>query len=83
MHGERWARGDYKPKPACYTLSHLENDRDVSTYSGGKRLLLRAQLVCFVLAFKKNTVIDAQRMRLAARILVTVVLGMRQNIVIV
>ena len=25
-----------------YTLSHLENDRDVSAYSGGRRLSSRA-----------------------------------------
>ena len=28
-----------------YTLSHLENDRDVNAYSGGRRLSSRAQLV--------------------------------------
>ena len=31
-----------------YTLSHLKNDRDVSVYSGGRRLSSRAQLVCFL-----------------------------------
>ena len=42
-----------------YTLSHLENDRDVSTYSGGRRLSSRAQLVCFLTRSKRNTGIDA------------------------
>ena len=31
-----------------YTLSDLKNDRDVSAYSGGRRLSLCAQLVCFL-----------------------------------
>ena len=42
-----------------YTLSHLEIDRDVSAYSGGRRLSSRAQLVCFLTRSKRNTVIDA------------------------
>ena len=42
-----------------YTLSHLENDRDVSAYSGGRRLSSRAQLVCFLTRSKRNTEIDA------------------------
>ena len=42
-----------------YTLSHLENDRDVSAYSGGKRLSSRAQLVCFLTRSKRNIRIDA------------------------
>ena len=46
-------------KQAPYTLSHLENDRDVSAYSGGRRLTPRAQLVCFLTRSKRNTGIDA------------------------
>ena len=42
-----------------YTLSHLENDRDVSAYSGGRRLSTRAQLLCFLTRSKRNTGIDA------------------------
>ena len=42
-----------------YTLSHLENDRDVSAYSGGRRLSCRAQLVCFLTRSKRNAWIDA------------------------
>ena len=49
-----------------YTLSHLENDRDVSAYYEGRRLSSRAQLVCFLTRSKRNTEIDAQRMHLAA-----------------
>ena len=52
-----------------YTLSHLENDRDVIAYSGGRRLSSCAQLVCFLTRSKRNTEIDAYRMRLAACIL--------------
>ena len=32
-----------------YTLSHLENDLDVSAYSGRRCLLSRAQLVYFLI----------------------------------
>ena len=42
-----------------YTLYHLENDRNVSAYSGVRQLLSRAQLVCFLKRSKKNTRIDA------------------------
>ena len=52
-----------------YTLSHLENDRDVSAYSGGRRLSSRAQLVCIL-----------TRVSLGALSDITVVLGMRQSI---
>ena len=38
---ERWEN--------CHTLSHLENDCDVSAYSGVRRLSSREQLVCFFL----------------------------------
>ena len=48
----------YTNQPS-YTLSHLENDRDVSAYSGGRRLTSRAQLVCFLTRLKRNTGIDA------------------------
>ena len=47
------------PEISIYTRSHLENDRDVSVYPGGRHLSLRAQLVCFVTRSKGNTVIDA------------------------
>ena len=51
----------------CILCLHLENDRDVSAYSGGRRLLSRAQLVFFFFTrSKRNTGIGAQRMRLAA-----------------
>ena len=53
-----------------YTLSHLENDHDVSAYSGERRLSSRAQLAGCVL----------QRVSLGALSGVTVVLGMRQSI---
>ena len=39
---------------SSYTLSHLENDRDVSAHSGGRRWSSRAQLVGFFHAFKKE-----------------------------
>ena len=52
-----------------YTLSHPENNRDVSAYSRQRRLSSRAQLVCFLTRSKRNTGIDASRMRLAACIL--------------
>ena len=45
-----------------YTLSHLENNRDISAYYGGRRLSTHTQLVCYLTAykaFKKNTGIDA------------------------
>ena len=42
-----------------YTLSHLENDRDVSAYSGGRRLSSHAQLVCLLTRSRRNTGIDA------------------------
>ena len=38
-----------------YTLSHPENDRDVSAYSGRRRLASHAQLVCFLTRSKRNT----------------------------
>ena len=68
----------------CYTLSHLENDRDVSAYSGWRRLSSRTQLVCYLTCSKRNTGIDAlihkgcvlQRVSLGAVSDVTVVLGM-------
>ena len=44
---------------ANYTLSHLENECDVSAYSGGRLLSSRAQLVRFLTCSKKNTGIDA------------------------
>ena len=67
-----------------YTLSHLENDRDVSAYSGERHLSSCAQLVCVSHAFKKE--LDhkgciLQRVFLDAISDVTVVLGMRQSIV--
>ena len=52
-----------------YTLSHLENDCDVSAHSRGKRLSMRAQLVCILARSKRNNRIYAFRMRLAACIL--------------
>ena len=55
-----------------YTLSHLENDRDVSAYPGGRRLSSHAQLVCFLMR-QKGTPSKSD---------VTVVLGMRYCIVI-
>ena len=54
-----------------YTLSHLENDQDVSTYSWGRRLSSRVQFVCFLTGSKRNTGIGAWMMRLAACILVS------------
>ena len=45
--------------PFAYTLSNLENARDVSAYSEGRRLSSRAQLVCFLTRSKRNTEIDA------------------------
>ena len=42
-----------------YTLSHLKNNRDVSTYSSRRCLLSRAKLVCFLTRSKINTEIDA------------------------
>ena len=42
-----------------YTLSHPENDRDVSAYSSQRRLSSPAQLVCFLTRSKRNTGIDA------------------------
>ena len=42
-----------------YTLSHSENNRDVSAYSTQRRLSSRAQLVCFLMRSKRNTGIDA------------------------
>ena len=84
MHNKSTRNTNNKTLPLTYSLSYLENDRDVSAYSGGKRLLSGAQLVCF-LAHPKSIGIDAQRMHLAACILgvlkdVMVVLGMRQSI---
>ena len=49
-----------------YTLSHLENDRDVSAWYRITRLLPLAQLLCFLTHSKR---IDAQMMRVAAFIL--------------
>ena len=70
------------PHKSNYTLSHLENDCDVSAYSGGRRLLSRAQLVCFLTRSKrlmhKGCVL--QRVFLDTLSDVTVVLGMRQSI---
>ena len=51
---------------SVYTLSHLVNDRDVSAYSGGRRLSSRTQLLCFLTRSKRNPEIDAQMMPLAA-----------------
>ena len=42
-----------------YTLSHVENNRNVSAYSGRRCLLLCAQLACFLTRLKKNTRIYA------------------------
>ena len=42
-------------RPYTYTLSHLEDDRDVSAYSRGRCLLSRAQLVCFLMHSKKES----------------------------
>ena len=53
-------------KMNAYTLSHLDNDRDVSAYSGGRRWSSCAQLVCFLTRLKRNTGIDALRMHLVA-----------------
>ena len=71
-----------------YTLFHLENDRDVSAYSRGRRLSSRAQLACFLTRSKRNTGIDMthkgcalQRVSLGALSDVTIVLGMRHSIV--
>ena len=75
-----------------YTLSHRENDRDVSAYSRRRCLITRALHVCYLTRSKKNSGIDAQLMRLACVLQrisigthsdVTVVLGMRQSIVTV
>ena len=54
-----------------YTLSHLENDRDVSACYGIRRFLLRRLLrnVCFHTRLQRNLGIDAQRMRFTAFIL--------------
>ena len=65
----------------CYTLSQLENDLNVSAYSGGRRLSSRAQLVCFLTRSKRNTGIDLQCVFLDAISDVTVVLGMWPSIV--
>ena len=76
---------------SIYTLSHLENDGDVSAYSRGRGLLiLRAHLVFFLTCSKRNTRIDTssgvscgvglmQGGSLRAFSEVTVVLGMRQS----
>ena len=73
-----------------YTLSHhLENDRDVSTYSRGRRLSPRVQLVWFLHVFSRvqkgtpiltHTGCVLQRVTLGAPSDVTVVLWMRQSI---
>ena len=51
-----------------YTLSRLENDSDVSAYSEGRCFVI-ARKLCFLTRSKRNTGIDAKRMRLAACIL--------------
>ena len=76
--GNKWVYSMFKEfyvisSSSHYTLSHLANGRDVSEYSGGRRLSSRAQLVCFLTRSKRNTEIDAISD-------VTVVLGMRQCI---
>ena len=70
-----------------YTLSQLENDHDVSVYSGGRRLLIIACATCVIShAFKKkhrglaHKGCVLQRVSLGALIDVTVVPGMRQSI---
>ena len=75
-----------------YTLSHPKNNHDVSAYSRQRCLSSCVQLVCFLTRSKRNTGIDAWRMRHAACLRVslgthtlsdvTVVFGMRQSIVI-
>ena len=50
---------DGQRKYYLYTLSHFENDCDVSAYSGGRLLSSHAQLVCFLTRSKRNTGIDA------------------------
>ena len=57
---------------SCYTLSLLENDRDVSAYSRGLEdayYHARAYNMCFLTRSKEIPEIDAQMMRLAAYIL--------------
>ena len=72
-------------EPQDYTLSHLENDRDVSVYSGGRRLSSRAQ-TCVFSCIQKGTLglthkgCVLQCVSLGALSDVRVVLGMRQSI---
>ena len=49
-----------------YTLSHLENDRDVSAWYQITRWLSCVWLLCFLTRSKRNPGIDAQMMRFAA-----------------
>ena len=69
-----------------YTLSHLENDRDVSAYSGGRHLSLRARNLCVFSCVQKGTLglthkgCVLQRVSLGALSDVTVILGMRHSI---
>ena len=69
-----------------YTLSHLENDRDVSVYSRGRCLMLCALHVCYSHVQKRipgftHKWCVLQRISIGASSDVTVVLGMRQSIV--
>ena len=69
-----------------YTLSHLENDRDVSAFQRKTRLSSRAQLVCVFSHVQNGTPklthkgCLLQRVSLGALSDVTVVLEMRQSI---
>ena len=69
-----------------YTLSHLENDRDVSAYSGGRPLSSRARNLCVFSRVQRRTPVlthrgcDLQRVSLGVLSDVTVVRGMRQSV---
>ena len=79
-------RGVGIQEPMIYTLSHPENDRDVSARSRQRRLSSLAQLVCVFSRVQKGTPglthkgCVLHRVSLGALSDVTVVLGMRQSI---
>ena len=74
------------PSRLVSTLSHLENDRDVSAYSGRKSLVIARETWCVFSRVQKGTLglthegCVLQRVSLGALSDVTVVFGMRQSI---
>ena len=58
---QTWMENRIQDTLFSYTLSHLENDHDVSAYSRGRRCCL-----CFLARSQRNPMIDVQRMCFAA-----------------